>query len=59
MNDVYMTINQRPPQNTDNAYGLLDVTNRGASGAFHPTAEAHALVAGEASAELCKALGCD
>jgi hypothetical protein len=56
MDDVYMTIEQRPPQEIDTAWGLLDLTNRASGGAFHPTAEGHALVATEASAALRQAL---
>ena len=59
MNDVYMTINQRPSKDIDVAFGLLDLTNRPTGGAFHPTAEAHAIVAADASTQLCKAIGCD
>jgi hypothetical protein len=59
MNDVFMTINERPPQQIDAAYGLLDLTNRASSGAFHPTAEGHAIVAGYAADSLCNAIGCN
>jgi len=58
MNDVYMTINQRPPYDIDAAWGLLDLANRAAGGAFHPTAEGHAIVAGYAASALCTKLGC-
>jgi hypothetical protein len=58
MNDVFMTINQRPPQQIDAAFGLLDLSNRASGGAFHPTAEGHAIVAGYAADSLCKAIGC-
>ncbi len=58
MNDVYMTINQRPSQQIDTAFGLLDLTNRASGGAFHPTAEGHAVVAGYAVSALCAKLGC-
>jgi hypothetical protein len=59
MNDVFMTINERPPQQIDAAYGSLDLTNRASSGAFHPTAEGHAIVAGYAADSPCNAIGCN
>ena len=58
MNDVYMTINQRPLGTSDIAFGPLDLTTRAAQGAFHPTAEAHAIVATYAAPVLCAAIGC-
>ena len=58
-NDVFMTINQRPDGRIDaSAFGTLDLTGRTTGGAFHPTAEAHALIANETSPALCKAIGC-
>lgn len=46
MNDIYLLINQQPKntrENTDTR--LLSLAQAGVSGAFHPTAEAHAHVA--------------
>ncbi len=45
-NDVYMLINNRPSRSLDtNLPGILDLDGRASSGAFHPTAEAHAIIA--------------
>ena len=58
-NDVFITINQRPDGRIDaSAFGTLDLTGRTTGGAFHPTAEAHALIANETSPALCQAIGC-
>jgi hypothetical protein len=60
MNDVFLTINQRPAQYLDaTPFGILDLSGRATGGAFHPTAEGHAIIANEATAELCERLGCD
>ena len=59
MNDVFVGINQRPDGRIDaSAFGTLDLTGRTTGGAFHPTAEGHALIANEASDALCQAIGC-
>jgi hypothetical protein len=51
-NDAYLIVNQRPSSYTDQTVpGLLDLV-RANGGAFHPTAEAHAIVATFASAQL-------
>jgi hypothetical protein len=58
-NDVYMMIDNRAKNFTDNTdAGILDLDGRTSSGAFHPTAEAHAIVANSASEEACAALAC-
>jgi hypothetical protein len=45
-NDVYMLINNRPSNALDTTLpGILDLDGRTTSGAFHPTAEAHAILA--------------
>jgi hypothetical protein len=45
-NDVYVLINQRPSQALDTTMpGILDINGRTTGGAFHPTAEGHALIA--------------
>ena len=44
-NDVFMLINKRPSIVTeDNVAGILELNGRATSGAFHPTAEAHAII---------------
>jgi hypothetical protein len=59
-NDVYMLIDNRDKNYTDNTKaGILDLNGRTTSGAFHPTAEAHSIVAAAASEEACKALACE
>jgi hypothetical protein len=46
-NDVYMLINNRPSTFSDDTPpGILDLAGRASSGAFHPTAEAHSIIAG-------------
>ena len=58
-NDVFITINQRPNAKVDvGAYGTIDLTGRPTGGAFHPTAEAHAIIANETAPQLCAAIGC-
>jgi hypothetical protein len=59
-NDVYMMIDNRAKNLTDDTNsGVLDLDGRTSSGAFHPTAEAHAIVANSTSVEACAALGCE
>ena len=59
MNDVFLAINQRPAQYLDaSAFGMLDLSGRATGGAFHPTAEGHAIIANETTPELCQRLGC-
>src|SRR5271165_2535390 len=59
MNDVFLTINQRPQQYLDqSAFGVLDLSGRATGGAFHPTAAGHAIIASETTPELCDRLGC-
>jgi hypothetical protein len=59
MNDVYLAINQRPQHYLDQSpFGVLDLSGRATGGAFHPTAEGHAIIANEATEELCQSLGC-
>ena len=59
MNDVFLAINQRPAQYLDaSPFGVLDLSGRATGGAFHPTAEGHAIIANETTPELCQSLGC-
>jgi hypothetical protein len=59
-NDVYLLIDNRVTNDTDNhKEGILDLNGRTSSGAFHPTAEAHSIVANSASIEACKFLACE
>ena len=59
MNDVFLAINQRPPQYLDqSSFGVLDLSGRATGGAFHPTAEGHAMIANDATEELCQRIGC-
>ena len=59
MNDVFLAINQRPQYYLDeNAFGVLDLSGRATGGAFHPTAEGHAMIANDAVTELCQSVGC-
>ena len=59
MNDVFLAINQRPAQYLDaSPFGILDLSGRATGGAFHPTAEGHAMIANEAVSELCQHLSC-
>jgi hypothetical protein len=59
MNDVFLTINQRPPHYLDqSSFGVLDLSGRATGGAFHPTAEGHAMIANDATVELCQRIGC-
>ena len=59
MNDVFLTINQRPRSYLDQSpFGVLDLSGRATGGAFHPTAEGHAIIANETTEELCQRLGC-
>ena len=58
-NDVFMIINQRKKGQTGTSpAGVLDIPGQMTSGAFHPTAEAHAIVAAYVAEEACKALAC-
>jgi hypothetical protein len=58
LNDVFLAINQRPQQYLDqNAFGVLDLSGRATGGAFHPTAEGHAIIANETATELCQRIG--
>ena len=59
LNDVFLAINQRPENALDqNAFGVLDISGRATGGAFHPTAEGHAIIANETTPDLCDRLGC-
>jgi hypothetical protein len=59
MNDVFLAINQRPQQYLDqSSFGVLDLSGRATGGAFHPTAEGHAMIAKDATEELCQRIGC-
>jgi hypothetical protein len=59
MNDVFLAINQRPPHYLDqSSFGVLDLSGRATGGAFHPTAEGHAMIANDATVELCQRIGC-
>ncbi len=59
-NDVYMLIDNRDKKYDDETTaGIRDINGRTTSGAFHPTAEAHAIVATATAEEACKALGCE
>ena len=59
LNDVFLAINQRQPQYLDQGpFGVLDLSGRATGGAFHPTAAGHALIANDATPELCERLGC-
>jgi hypothetical protein len=59
LNDVFLAINQRQPQYLDQGpSGLLDLPGRATGGAFHPTAQGHAIIANETTLELCQSLGC-
>jgi hypothetical protein len=54
-NDVYLLIDNRDKNYTDETKaGILDLNGRTTSGAFHPTAEGHSIVASAASEEACK-----
>ncbi len=56
-NDVFMTINNKPPQTLESAeFGVWDLPYRATSGAFHPTAEAHSIIAKHVAPELTKVL---
>jgi hypothetical protein len=59
MNDVFLAINQRPPHYLhQSSFGVLDLSGRATGGAFHPTAEGHAMIANDATEELCQRIGC-
>jgi len=59
LNDVFLAINQRQSQYLDQGpSGLLDLPGRAAGGAFHLTAEGHAIIANETAPELCQSLNC-
>jgi len=59
MKDVFLAINQRPPHYLDqSSFGVLDLSGRATGGAFHPTAEGHAMIANDATVELCQRIGC-
>jgi len=59
MNDVFLTINQRPQHYLDQSpFGVLDLSGRATGGAFHPTAEGHAIIANETTTEFCHRIGC-
>jgi hypothetical protein len=56
MNDVFLAINQRPQQYLDQSpFGVLDLSGRATGGAFHPTAEGHAIIANDATVETLSA----
>jgi hypothetical protein len=52
MNDVYIGENQRPNKAQYGKFGPIDLISPVSGGAFHPTAEAHSIVATFASKEL-------
>ena len=59
MNDVFLAINQRPQQYLDQTpFSVLDLSGRATGGKFHPTAEGHAMIANDATEELCQHIGC-
>jgi hypothetical protein len=59
MNDVFLAINQRPQQYLDQSpFAVLDLSGRSTGGAFHPTAEGHAIIANDATAEPYQRVGC-
>lgn len=59
-NDVYMMIDGRDKQYIDNDQaGVLDLAGRTTSGAFHPSAEGHSIVATATTTPACKAVGCE
>jgi hypothetical protein len=59
LNDVFLSINQRPQQYLDQGpFGVLDLSGRATGGAFHPTAAGHATIANDTTPELCERLGC-
>jgi hypothetical protein len=59
-NDVYLLIDNRPKNYTDDTKaGVLDLNGRTTSGAFHPTAEAHSIVAKAAGEAACVVLRCE
>ena len=59
MNDVFLAINQRPQSYLDeNAFGVLDLSGRATGGAFHPTAEGHAIIANDTVVDFCQRMGC-
>jgi hypothetical protein len=60
MNDVFLAVNQRPQQYLDQSpFGVLDLSGRATGGAFHPTAQGHAMIANDATTELCQRIGCN
>ncbi len=57
-NDVFLTINNKPSVVQEgSAFGLLDLTSRAVSGAFHPTAHGHSVIATEIAWKLREKLG--
>jgi hypothetical protein len=57
-NDVYMLINNRSPAVIDSSPpGILDLGGRVTSGAFHPTAEGHAIISTMTLQSVGSALG--
>lgn len=56
-NDVFMTVNNKSSAvEEEQLFGLLDLRNRGTSGSFHPTAEAHSIIADSIVAQLLEAI---
>src|ERR1700733_7668562 len=50
---------KRPQYYLDQSpFGVLDLSGRATGGAFHPTAEGHAIIANGTTEELCQRLGC-
>jgi hypothetical protein len=59
-NDVFMTVNNKASVVEEGAlFGILDLSSRGSSGAFHPSAEGHAAIADSVTPALVRALAMD
>lgn len=59
-NDTFMTVNNKLPNTReDTPFGLADLPWRATSGAFHPTAEAHSIIAKHVAPELRAVLARD
>ena len=54
-----LALSHFPQQYLDQSpFGVLDLSGRATGGAFHPTAEGHAMIANDATVELCQRIGC-
>jgi hypothetical protein len=52
-----MTVNNKPSVVEEGkAFGILDLQGRATSGAFHPTAEGHAVISGVVAPALASVL---